>query len=65
MATNPRNKGQWEVTLKRLVEYEFLEEGRDGRFKTYKLCEGEIPSAKELFEDIGENANTAGTARLA
>ena len=65
MATNPRNKGQWEITLKRLVEYEFLEEGRDGRFKTFKLCEDVTRTAQELFEEIGENANSAGTARLA
>ena len=64
MATNPRNKGQWEVTLKRLVEYEFIEEGRDGRFKTYKLCEGEIQAQRNYLKRL-VRINTAGTARLA
>jgi len=63
--TNPKNKTQIDVSLKRLVEAGFIEESGKRGSKTYKLSDNEIPSARDLFEEIGKNANTAGCAKLA
>jgi len=53
------------VSLKRLVEAGFIQESGKRGSKTYKLSDNEIPSARDLFEEIGKNANTAGCAKLA
>ena len=62
LATNPRNKRQYEVSLKRMVEHGFLEvSGKRGSL-LYKM--EELQSKEDLFEAIGQDAGASGCALL-
>ena len=62
LATNPRNKRQYDVSLKRMVEHGFLEvSGKRGSL-IYKIQE--MNCKVYLFEAIGQDAGASGCAIL-
>ena len=62
LATNPRNKRQYDVSLKRMVEHGFLEVSGKRGSQVYKIRE--LKSKEDLFEAIGQDAGASGCALL-
>ena len=62
LATNPRNKRQYDVSLRRMVEHGFLEVSGKRGSQVYKM--DDEMSKESLFGAIGQDAGASGCALL-
>lgn len=62
LATNPRNKRQYDVSLRRMVEHGFLEVSGKRGSQVYKT--DDEMSKESLFGAIGQDAGASGCALL-